>query len=99
MTKEENNNVLEHFHCPKCKSANIISEKVSEYTGGGYAEADAAAARIERKLGTGGDVGSSHMHWDLSLSAADKIAPYVWSSDGGTSFVLQEGTFSVKRIG
>lgn len=59
---------------------------------------DAGLPRIERKLGTGGDVGSSHMHGNISLSATDKVAAYVWSSDGGTSFVPQEASLSINRI-
>lgn len=66
-------------------------------TGGGYA--DAGAPRINRKLGTGGDIGASQMHADLSLSASDKVALYVWSSDGGTSFTPVEANLSAKRIG
>lgn len=66
-------------------------------TGGGYA--DAGLPRIERKLGTGGDVGSAHMHGEVSLGAGDKIAIYSHSSDGGTAFTLKEGSFTAKRIG
>ena len=66
-------------------------------TGSGYV--DAVMAHIKRKLGTGGDVGSSHLHDHLVLSAADKVTCFVWSSDGGTSFTPEEATFSMKRVG
>lgn len=64
--------------------------------GAGYV--DAGLARFKRKLGTGGDVGSAHMHGHVSLAATDKIAVYVWSTDGGTAFVPQEAAFTCKRV-
>ena len=65
-------------------------------TGSGYV--DAGAPRVKRKLGTGGDVGSSTVHDNVNLAADDKIAIFVWSTDGGTAFVLEEGTLSLKRV-
>jgi hypothetical protein len=64
--------------------------------GAGYV--DAGMARIKRRLDSG-DVGASHQHGTVALDATDKIAAFVWSSTGGTSFVPEECTLSLKRVG
>jgi hypothetical protein len=55
--------------------------------------------RVDRKLGTGGDVGSSSMKTRLSLSAAEVVSLFVWSDTGGTSFLPHNASFMIKRVG
>lgn len=52
----------------------------------------------QRKLGTGGDVGSCSFTGILNLAAAQVVAVFVSSSDGGTDFLMVDGQLSLKRV-
>lgn len=69
------------------------------YKDSGSGFVDAGAPRMKRKLDVGGDVGSTAMHGYVSLNPTDKICVYVWSSDGGIDFTIEEAAFSMKRVG
>lgn len=71
---------------------------VAVYNDVGAGYVDAGLARLNRKLGTGGDVGSGRMHGHISLDPTDKVCAFVWSTDGGTAFVPHEATISIKRV-
>jgi hypothetical protein len=73
--------------------------KMAVYKDIGAGYVNAGLPRVERKLGTGGDVGASSISGFVDLDATDSLAVYVWSTDGGTSFVPQEANFVVKRVG
>lgn len=60
---------------------------------------DALLARVDRKLGSGGDVGSACAGGNLNLSATDTIEIYVWSDSGGTSFLPHQASLRARRIG
>lgn len=52
----------------------------------------------QRKLGTGGDVGSCSFHGFLALTAGQVVTLYISSSDGGTDLLLVDGQLSLKRV-
>jgi hypothetical protein len=57
-----------------------------------------AEYEIERKLGTGGDVGSASCGGLIELSAGDSVMVYVYSSDGGTSITVHHAQLKVVQI-
>lgn len=53
----------------------------------------------ERKLGTGGDVGSASFGAPgVALTAGDTVSVYHWSDDGGTSFVAHQVCLEILRV-
>ena len=66
-------------------------------TGSGYVPG--GAPKIVRKLGTGGDVGSASICVQAPLNAGDKLATYVYSTDGGTAITIHEAIITLKRVG
>jgi len=54
---------------------------------------------VDRKLGTGGDVGSCSFHGILALLDDDILTIRQSTSDGGSAFTLTEAAFSVEKIG
>jgi hypothetical protein len=54
---------------------------------------------FDRKLGTGGDVGSGSCHAILILDATDTVEVYQSSSDGGTAMTVTEAQLSITRVG
>ncbi|GAF92242.1 unnamed protein product [marine sediment metagenome] len=63
-----------------------------------YADGVASGIRLNRKLGTGGDVGSASCGGVLALSALDVVTLYQHSSDGGTAFTMTDGSLNVFRL-
>ena len=51
----------------------------------------------QRKLGTGGDVGSCSFDGFLTLTANQVVTVYISSSDGGTDLLLVDGQLSIER--
>jgi hypothetical protein len=58
----------------------------------------ASGCAADRKLGTGGDVGSAAFGCLLALDANDQIGVYHSSSDGGTSFTATEAQLVVMQV-
>ena len=54
---------------------------------------------LERKMGTGGDVGSAAVSGIVTCAATDDISLYQSSTDGGTAFTALDAQLSVMRIG
>lgn len=52
----------------------------------------------QRKLGTGGDVGSCSFTGILTLAATEVVTLYVSSSDGGTDFLIVDGQLALSRV-
>lgn len=63
-----------------------------------YKEGIATGLKLDRKLGTGGDVGSASVCGILTLAANDSIALYHKSTDGGSSFTMANGQLTVTRL-
>ena len=53
---------------------------------------------LERKLGTGGDVGSAAVSGIVTCAADDDISLYQSSTDGGTAFTALDAQLSVVRV-
>lgn len=53
---------------------------------------------MERKLGTGGDVGSCSLVGLVQCAASDVIELYQSSSDGGTAMTIREAQLVVKKV-
>ena len=53
---------------------------------------------FERKLGTGGDVGSASITALVACAVTDTIEVFQWSSDGGSAMTVTEGQLSVHRV-
>ena len=53
---------------------------------------------LERKLGTGGDVGSGAVSGIVTCAATDDISLYQSSTDGGTAFTATDAQLSVIRL-
>lgn len=66
-------------------------------TGSGFV--DSGAPKILRKLSAGGDVGSASMTFHAAANVGDKLAVFVWSSDGGIVISMQQTALTFKRIG
>ena len=52
-------------------------------------------AKLERKLGAAGDVGSASVSWAGPVSASDVVTIYHSSTDGGSAFTAQQLQLSV----
>jgi len=63
-----------------------------------YVEGVATDIKCERKLGTGGDVGSASVCGIVTLAANDSVSLYHSSTDGGLTFTLQNGQFTLTRL-
>jgi len=57
------------------------------------------AVACERKLGTGGDVGSCSFAGIITLADGDLVSVYVTADAASKSFTLQEGSLTIRRIG
>ena len=53
----------------------------------------------DRKLGSGGDVGSISIHGVLTLVATDTVELYQSSTDGGSAMTITEGQMVISRGG
>jgi len=53
---------------------------------------------IERKLGTGGDVGNTHVNGIVTLAVDDDISLYQSSTDGGSAMTVSDAQLSVVRL-
>jgi len=63
-----------------------------------YIDGIASGVKFTRKLGTGGDVGSSACGAILALSASDIVTLYHSSTDGGTAFTMVDGQLNIFRL-
>ena len=59
----------------------------------------ASGFAVDRKLGSGGDVGSVSIHGKFALVATDTIELYQSSSDGGPALTITEGQMVINRGG
>lgn len=64
-----------------------------------YADAVATNIKLERKLGTGGDVGAAPVRGIVTLTAGQAVSLYQSSTDGGTTFTLQNGSLTINKLG
>lgn len=53
---------------------------------------------LERKLGTGGDVGSAAVSGIITCAATDNLSLYQSSADGGTAMTITNAQLSVVRL-
>jgi hypothetical protein len=66
----------------------------------GAGAAEAFGPHITRKLGTGGDVGSSSLNGIYTVANGDSVDLEIWiEGDGNDDFVLQSGNFVVQALG
>jgi hypothetical protein len=63
-----------------------------------YKNGSSTDLTMERKLGTGGDVGSCSLVGLIQCAASDVIELYQSSSDGGTDMTVREAQLVVKKI-
>lgn len=63
-----------------------------------YRNTTAIGVPLERKMGTGGDVGSASFCATSVFGVGDTISAWHWSSDGGTSFTARQMSLSAKRV-
>lgn len=63
-----------------------------------YVDGVVTTIGCQRKLGTGGDVGSCSLNGILSLTAAQVVTLYISSSDGGTDFLTVDGQLCLTRV-
>lgn len=63
-----------------------------------YKGTTAIGVPMERKLGTGGDVGSASFKALAVLAVGDVISAYHWSTDGGTTFLAQQIYLTATRM-
>ena len=63
-----------------------------------YVDGVVTTIGCQRKLGTGGDVGSCSFNGILSLTAAQVVTLYISSSDGGTDFLTVDGQLCLTRV-
>lgn len=56
---------------------------------------DDAASEIQRKVGTGADVGSSALHWITSVSAGDHISLFTRNATASDDITLETGNLQV----
>lgn len=63
-----------------------------------YIDTTGTNLKLERKLGTGGDVGNSHVSGIITLAAGEDVSLYQSSTDGGTAFTAQNAQLSVLRV-
>jgi hypothetical protein len=61
-------------------------------------QASSLGYEIERKMGTGGDVGSSSCGGVVSLNAGESVMVYVYSGDGGNSVTIHHAQFKVVQV-
>jgi len=64
-----------------------------------YKDTTASGIKLQRKLGTGGDVGSASVKGIVTLTAGQAVSLYHSSTDGGTAFTLVNGSLTVNKIG
>ena len=63
-----------------------------------YKNTSTTGYALERKLGTGGDVGSAIVSGIVTCAALDDISLYQSSTDGGTVFTATDAQLSVVRL-
>ena len=63
-----------------------------------YKNTSTTGYALERKLGTGGDVGSAMVSGIVTCAALDDISLYQSSTDGGTAFTATDAQLSVVRL-
>ena len=63
-----------------------------------YSQGIVTTLGCQRKLGTGGDVGSCSCIGILALDSADVITTYVSSSDGGVSVTVVDAQLTLTRL-
>jgi hypothetical protein len=63
-----------------------------------YIDTTGTNLKLERKLGTGGDVGSAHVSGIITLAAGEDVSIYQSTTDGGSAFTIQNGQLSVARL-
>ena len=54
--------------------------------------------RLDRKLGTSGDVGSASLSGLISLNASEGVSLHVKSTDGGTALLVHQSQMKVSQI-
>ncbi|MCP5087916.1 MAG: hypothetical protein GY952_14075 [Rhodobacteraceae bacterium] len=64
-----------------------------------YKNAGATGFAVDRKLGTGGDVGSCSIMGIVNFAATDTVSVYQSSSSGGTAMTVTEAQLGIVRIG
>ena len=63
-----------------------------------YIDTTGTNLKLERKLGTGGDVGSAHVSGIITLAVGEDVSLYQSTTDGGSAFTIQNGQLSVVRL-
>lgn len=63
-----------------------------------YKDTTAIGVPLERKMGTGGDVGSASFCARNVLEVGDVISAYHWSTDGGTDLTARQISLTVTRV-
>lgn len=63
-----------------------------------YQDTTSSNLTLERKLGTGGDIGSANVSGIISCAADEDISLYHSSSDGGNAFTATDMQLSVFRL-
>jgi len=63
-----------------------------------YKNTSSTGFMLERKMGTGGDVGAGSVNGIVTCAVGDDISLYQSSTDGGTAFTATDAQLSVIRL-
>lgn len=63
-----------------------------------YQDSTAVGTPVERKLGTGGDVGAAPFSAGIDCDVGDVISTYHWSDDGGVAFTAHQLSITATRV-